>query len=135
MLAGSSAANISHLRASVLRIHLRLEIKYAPIDFAVFLPRDEFVDFIDVWNSHAFIPLLTEEGVDTQSEAKAQTGWREARARQGEAPIEDRRKRFGRTDHPGAPRHPSSARSGITKINPVQLEVFKIGRASCRERV
>src|SRR5205809_901779 len=59
------------------------------------------------------------------SEAKAQTGWREARARQGEAPIEDRRKRFGRTDHPGAPRHPSSARRGITKINPVQLEIFK----------
>src|SRR5256884_3239948 len=52
-------------------------------------------------------------GVDAPSEAKAQTGW------------SDRRKRFGRTDHPGAPRHPSSARSGITKINPVQLEVFK----------
>ena len=28
--------------------------------------------------------------VDAPSEAKAQTGWREARARQGEAPIKDR---------------------------------------------
>src|SRR5437879_13627700 len=64
-------------------------------------------------------------GVDAPSEAKAQTGWREARARHGEAPIEDRRKRLGRTDHPGTLRHPSSARRGITKINPVQLEIMK----------
>src|SRR2546427_436007 len=61
---------------------------------------------------------------------KAPTGWREAQARQGEASIEGRRQRFGRTDHPGASalleaspcracasrrlsRHPSSARRGM----------------------
>src|SRR2546429_2422978 len=51
-------------------------------------------------------------GEDAPSEAKAQTGWREARARERSF---NRRSatRFGRTDHPGASRHPSSARRGI----------------------
>src|SRR5439155_7124570 len=114
MLAGSAAADISHLRASVLRIHLRLEIKHAPIGFAVLLPRNEFVNFIDVWNSHAFIPHLTEGGVDTPSEAKAQTGRREARARQGEAPMEDRQKPCAELTTPALSHHPSSARRGIS---------------------
>src|SRR5947209_19984425 len=54
-------------------------------------------------------------GVDAPSEATAQTGRREARARQGEASIKDRTGvTFRRTDHPGAVAPPLLAEEGNT---------------------
>src|ERR1051326_574761 len=54
VLAGSPAADISHLRAFVFRIHLGLEIKDAPVLLPVFEAGNKFIDVIDVRSFHIY---------------------------------------------------------------------------------
>src|SRR5262249_38097216 len=50
VLAGSTAADVPHLSASVFRIHLGLKSKHIPVWLGIFERGDVFVDLIDGGN-------------------------------------------------------------------------------------
>src|SRR5213593_1021812 len=87
--------------------------------------------WLEKWGKGSGIPLLAEEGWrDSLIEAGA-PGWREARARQGEASSEVRPQRFAKLTTPSAPRftrriHPSSARRGMANPQFPRLTVASL---------